>query len=135
MKAQLEELSDKRLKVNTTPSNSDRTKEIKKKLKYLQNELKKKKKKGSDNNEGKWAWKNKNSDHKKKMSKNGKTYYWCPFHNNGAGMWVLHKPDECMNRSESQEADEDEPSSMANRAIAEMENDSADDASETDSNE
>ena len=135
MKAQLEELSDKRLKVNTKSGDSDKTKDLKKKLKNLQKEIKKKNKsKGSENKEDKWAWKNKNTDNKKKLSKNGKTYYWCPYHNDGKGMWVLHKPDNCNLKPEGQD-DDDEPSNVANRAIAEMESNSEGDVSETDSNE
>lgn len=137
MKAQLEELSDKRLKLSTQSGNNEKTKELKKKLKNLKNELKKKKKgKGADSNDGKWAWKNKNPDNKKKMSKNGKTYYWCPYHNDDAGMWVLHKPENCNNKPDGEEqANDEQASNMANRAIAEMENDSDSGESETDSSE
>ena len=56
------------------------------------------KKKASD----RWAWKNKPP--KDNDGKEGnvfvktfetKKYYWCPHHNNGAGMWTLHHPNDC----------------------------------------
>ena len=56
------------------------------------------KKKTSD----KWAWKSKppkdsdtkeNNDYVKTFE--GKKYYWCSNHNNGAGMWTLHHPNDC----------------------------------------
>ena len=50
----------------------------------------------------KWAWKNKrpkDNDGKEGNTfvKNfeGKKYYWCLHHNNGAGMWTLHHPNDC----------------------------------------
>ena len=57
-----------------------------------------KKKKAND----KWAWKNKppkDSDAKENDSYvktfESKKYFWCKNHNNGAGMWTLHHPDDC----------------------------------------
>ena len=56
------------------------------------------KKKTSD----KWAWKIKppkdsgskeNDEYVKTFE--GKKYYWCSNHNNGAGMWTLHHPNDC----------------------------------------
>ena len=59
---------------------------------------KEQKKKTSD----KWAWKNKppkESDSKENnefvKTFEGKKYYWCLNHNNGAGMWTLHHPNDC----------------------------------------
>ena len=132
MKAQLEELSDTRLRLNT--KGNGKTKDLKKKIKDLANELKKKtRKKGTkSSNEAKYAWKNKNPGEKSKMNKDGKTYYWCTNHNQGAGMWVLHKPEDCRNRDDSEETDNNESVNMANRGIAEMES-SDDDESETES--
>ena len=59
---------------------------------------KEQKKKTSD----KWAWKNKppkDSDSKENNEFvkifEGKKYYWCTNHNDGAGMWTLHHPDAC----------------------------------------
>ena len=56
------------------------------------------KKKSTD----KWAWKNKHpqdNDSKKDnafvKSFEGKKYFWCANHNNGAGMWTLHHPKDC----------------------------------------
>ena len=56
------------------------------------------KKKSSD----KWAWKNKapkENDNKEDnafvKSFEGKKYFWCTNHNNGAGMWTLHHPKDC----------------------------------------
>ena len=56
------------------------------------------KKKSTDN----WAWKNKppkDNDNKENnafvKSFEGKKYFWCTKHNNGAGMWTLHHPKTC----------------------------------------
>ena len=56
------------------------------------------KKKTSD----KWAWKNKapkendsKEDNAFVKSFEGKKYFWCTNHNNGAGMWTLHHPKDC----------------------------------------
>ena len=61
-----------------------------------------KKKKAND----KWAWKNKppqESDTKENdafvKTFETKKYYWCTNHNNGAGMWTLHHPNECESGS------------------------------------
>ena len=63
-----------------------------------------KKKKTND----KWAWKNKapkESDTKENdafvKTFETKKYFWCKNHNNGAGMWTLHHPNECENGSGS----------------------------------
>ena len=56
------------------------------------------KKKSTD----KWAWKNKppkDTDSKEDnafvKTFEGKKYFWCTNHNNGAGMWTLHHPKDC----------------------------------------
>ena len=56
------------------------------------------KKKAND----KWAWKNKppkDTDSKEDnafvKTFDNKKYFWCPNHNNGAGMWTLHHPKDC----------------------------------------
>ena len=56
------------------------------------------KKKATD----KWEWKNKppkDNDSKEDnafvKSFESKKYFWCPNHNNGMGMWMLHHPKEC----------------------------------------
>ena len=50
----------------------------------------------------KWEWKNtapKDTNAKedgvpvREFQK--KKYFWCPHHNNGAGMWTLHQPKDC----------------------------------------
>ena len=50
----------------------------------------------------KWAWKNKPPKDTDSKENNtfvkifeGKKYYWCLHHNNGAGMWTLHHPNDC----------------------------------------
>ena len=66
----------------------------------------------------KWLWKGK--PHKENDSKEnnafikafeGKKYFWCIHHNNGAGMWTLHHPNEC-------EAGKDTLSATANANLA-----------------
>lgn len=51
------------------------------------------------------SWKFENPDNAKKMKKEGKTYHWCLNHNEGKGMWTLHHPDNCKNKSK-QDSDE-----------------------------
>ena len=60
--------------------------------------MKEQKKKTNEN----WAWKGKppkESDSKENnafvKTFEGKKYYWCLNHNNGAGMWTLHHPNDC----------------------------------------
>ena len=43
-------------------------------------------------------WKLENLEKEKKLKKQDKTYYWCKYHNNDKGMWVLHKPKQCRNK-------------------------------------
>ena len=66
----------------------------------------------------KWAWKNKppkNTDNKENnafvKTFESKKYYWCLHHNNGAGMWTLHHPNDCEAGQKSQT-----PSTNANLA-------------------
>ena len=66
----------------------------------------------------KWAWKNKppkDTDSKENnafvKTFEGKKYYWCLHHNNGAGMWTLHHPNDCEAGQKSQT-----PSTNANLA-------------------
>ena len=60
--------------------------------------MKEQKKKAND----KWAWKGKPPKETDSKENNAfvktfekKKYYWCIHHNNGAGMWTLHHPNEC----------------------------------------
>ena len=85
----------------TNKTNKSTTKEKKPAAKKTKEQKKSKetqKKKASD----KWAWKNK--AHKENDSKEdnafvksfeGKKYFWCTNHNNGASMWTLHHPKDC----------------------------------------
>ena len=50
----------------------------------------------------KWDWKhtapkdtNANEDGVPVRKFQKKKYFWCPYHNNGAGMWTLHHPKDC----------------------------------------
>lgn len=56
-----------------------------------------------DNSEKKWSWKTKapSSKESKERVHEGKTYYWCKNHRQGNGLWVLHKPVDCRNASNS----------------------------------
>ena len=66
----------------------------------------------------KWAWKNKppkDTDSKENnafvKTFEGKKYYWCLDHNNDAGMWTLHHPNDCEAGQKNQT-----PSTSANLA-------------------
>ena len=99
MSAEINSLKKER---NSAPGKANKPKEKTKKQAPKKAASKKpadnKKKKAND----KWAWKNKppkESDTKEnnayiKMFES-KKYFWCKNHNNGAGMWTLHHPNEC----------------------------------------
>ena len=66
----------------------------------------------------KWAWKGKPPKEMDSKETNtfvktfeGKKYYWCLHHNNGAGMWMLHHPNDC-------ESGKTAPSATTNANIA-----------------
>ena len=120
MQAKFDSIKDTRLKLDTGE------KKKKKKQKVL-------KKKNAGENDRDYAWKNTNAENKGTVMKFGKKYYWCVHHNQGQGMWVLHKPDNCNNKAtdettESESATTD--NAMANRAVAEMEASDSDEDSE-----
>ena len=91
----------KKERKNNTTSKTAKPKTTNKAQPAKKSQLKKtkeQKKKTSD----KWAWKNKppkESDSKENnefvKTFEGKKYYWCLNHNNGAGMWTLHHPNDC----------------------------------------
>ena len=81
------------------------------------------KKKASD----KWAWKNKPPKDNDGIEGNtfartfeGKKYYWCLHHYNGAGMWTLHHPNEC----EANKTKTNPPTNANITAFNTMDNDS-----------
>ena len=84
-----------------TASKKDKDKSTSKKpaaKKTPAKKTKEQKKKASD----KWAWKGKPPKDNKSKENNayvktfeGKKYYWCTNHNDGAGMWTLHHPNDC----------------------------------------
>lgn len=44
-------------------------------------------------------WKFENPENLETMEKDGKTYHWCIHHNDEKGMWTIHHPDKCKNKS------------------------------------
>ena len=44
-------------------------------------------------------WQDKNPQGQSVMTKNGTKYRWCKHHNQGKGMWVTHKLEDCRNRA------------------------------------
>ena len=81
MQAEIAELKDKRLKLDTKSGTKKKKKVTSPKKKQ----------------QSAYAWKDSNSQNKKTLMKDGKKYYWCLNHNNGKGKWVIHKPTECRN--------------------------------------
>ena len=85
----------------TDKTNKSTTKEknpAAKKMKEQKKSKETQKKKASD----KWAWKNKAPKDNDSKEDNafvktfeGKKYFWCTNHNNGAGMWTLHHAKDC----------------------------------------
>lgn len=100
MQSELKELKDKNLVVDTSSSNKTKKKHQKKKT-----SSKKKKQEAKESGKSKQqrdkdnAWKLTRDGNEKSKKVNGKTYYWCTNHNDGKGMWTLHKPSECNNAS------------------------------------
>ena len=122
MQAKFDEIKDNRLKLDTS------TKSKKKKGKDY-----KKDKTSRAGDEANWAWKNKNNSNLPTLNKLGKKYYWCKHHNQGQGMWVLHKPENCKNKVEDDATESGETlatDAVANRAIAELEDSDSDQESE-----
>ena len=91
-----------------------------------------KKQKKEVSGDDKYAWKNKNPSNKKTLRKVSKLYYWCINHNDGKGMWVLHKPSECNNKPSEDNDDANNAEAIANQALASMDEDDASSDSETD---
>ena len=52
-------------------------------------------------------WKLENDNNGKKLKKDGKTYYWCKWHNDNQGQWVLHRPSQCKNCPDNEEQRDD----------------------------
>lgn len=46
-------------------------------------------------------WRLVNEDNKTKCERDGRTWYWCLNHNDGRGMWTIHKPADCRSRNRS----------------------------------
>jgi hypothetical protein len=45
-----------------------------------------------------WKVKPPGKGEKHAMRKDKKTFFWCPNHNAGKGLWVVHKPSDCNNQ-------------------------------------
>ena len=56
-----------------------------------------------------------------KIKKEGKTYYWCKWHNNNQGQWVLHHPSKCTNCSHNKGDDKEVNQDQAMAVIEEEE--------------
>ena len=76
-------------------------------------------------------WQFQNPDNKKTIKKTIKvkgedtevTYYWCPNHNGGKGMWVRHKPEQGNNKDKdwSDKKGDKKPSLVARQAVLDEE--------------
>ena len=91
----------KKARSSTTTSKPTKQKAATSKTQVNKKAQPKKKEQKKKTNE-KWAWKNKppkDTDSKENnafvKTFEGKKYYWCLHHNNGAGMWTLHHPNDC----------------------------------------
>ncbi len=92
----------------------------------------KKKKKGDIKKKKKKAipkWKLENKNNLKSTTHNEKTYYWCPNHNEGKGMWTLHKPEDCEQNKdkEKQTSKSSEPKLQVKGMAAALSDDEDDD--------
>ena len=92
----------KKARSNTTAPKTAKQKAEKGKTQANKKAQPKKTKEQKKKTSEKWAWKNKppkdnNSKEGNTFVKTfeGKKYYWCLHHNNRAGMWTLHHPNDC----------------------------------------
>lgn len=111
-------LKDSRLKL-------DAGKRKKKKKKDIKEDDKPKKKKT--------RWQDVNKEGKTTLVKNGVTYRWCLYHNQGKGMWVTHALKKCRNRPNADADDQNagnDVDAQAMQAIAELEEDEGSDGEE-----
>ena len=73
-----------------------------------------KKKEGKPKKKKEWAeWKVTNKDNKKTMTRKDTLYYWCIHHNDGKGLWVTHKPEDC-NMAKKKKKQQEEKDSKTN---------------------
>jgi len=78
------------------------------------------------------TWKTKNPSNKATEEKFGKTYHWCKHHNQGKGMWVLHKLEDCKNRQNDMASGNQEatppstPAGLAHQALVEENDEDSD---------
>ena len=91
MKAELSQLKDKNLKLDTKKS----PKKKGKKKDENKSDDKKEQKKKSKSTDWKLVKPRSGKPHTKVVD--GKTYHWCPYHNDGKGKWVIHNVSECRN--------------------------------------
>ena len=102
----------------------DPTKRKKKKKKKREND------KDGDKEKKKVRWQDVNKDGKTTLVRNGITYRWCKYHNQGKGMWVTHALEKCRNRPGADSEDtpaEDDANAQAMQAVAKIEGDESDD--------
>ena len=94
--------SFKKARSNTTAPKTAKQKAEKGKTQANKKAQPKKTKEQKKKTNEKWLWKNKPPKDNESKEGNvfiktfeGKKYYWCIHHNNGAGMWTLHHPNDC----------------------------------------
>ena len=109
MKAELNQLKDKKLKVDTNQKKNDKKK---KKPKGKEKEKKEDKKKKKYDVE--WKLKGPKPGEPTTKTVDGKVYNWCPYHNDNKGKWVIHKVSEChLNPRNAQSAQAHEATASA----------------------
>lgn len=74
-------------------------------------------------------WKLENPENKKTQKREGKTWYWCKYHNDGKGMWTLHKPADCRakKRQDRESSSSSSQQEQAMPAVEESESESESD--------
>ena len=92
MKAELSQLKDGKLKVDTSKKQKKGKKNDDKSKDKAGKGAKKEKKKHKETD---WKLKGPKPGEPKTKVVNGKTYNWCPYHNDNKGKWVIHKVSEC----------------------------------------
>ena len=99
MKAELSELKDNNLQLDSKPAEKKKKKKKKDAANKKTNDDKPKERMNND-----WKLLKPKPGKPKTKKVKGKSYNWCPYHENGNGKWVIHKVSECNLNPRNQNA-------------------------------
>ena len=119
MQAKLDNIHDNRLKLDTSCKKVSKNGKKGSKERGKTTKTPREKKKQDDGP----RWQDVNAEGKATLVRSGITYNWCKHHNQGAGMWVTHKLEDCRNRIRDEEENSPQAPTMARAAVAAIEAD------------